>query len=157
MSRILRIHRLLAVTVLLISTVRLFGQDGRSAPSTECISANFNAGITKIEAPTHKFWDKENVGLFAGVYGARMLDYASTRHMRDERHNEVLLSNWAVDNRPLFVGIEAAGAAASIGVSYLFHRTHHHTLERWVSIVHIEVGVGGSIHNYALQPVRPGQ
>jgi hypothetical protein len=72
-----------------------------------------------------------------------MLDYASTRHLRDQGDNEWLLSNSIVDNRPLFVGIELAGTAASIGVSYLFHRTGHHTLERWVSIA----------HNYTLKPV----
>jgi hypothetical protein len=102
--------------------------------------------------PVHKFWDKENDLLFAGVGAGRMLDYASTRHFRDQGDNEVLLTNAIVDNRPLFVGIELAGTAASIGVACLFHRTGHHTLERWVSIGHIGVAVGGSIHNYALRP-----
>lgn len=83
-----------------------------------------------------------------------MLDYASTRYLRDQGNDEWLLTNRIVDNRPLFVGIELAGTAASIGVSYLFHRSGHHTLERWVSIAHIGVGVGGSIHNYALKPPR---
>ena len=102
--------------------------------------------------PAHRFWDTENICLFAGVGGARMLDYASTRHLRDQGNNEWLLTNSIVDNRPLFVGIELAGTAASIGVSYLFHRTGHHTLERWVSIAHIGVGTGGSIRNYMLKP-----
>jgi hypothetical protein len=84
-----------------------------------------------------------------------MLDYASTRHLRDQGNYEWLLSNSIVDNRPLFVGIELAGTGASIGVSYLFHRTGHHSLERWVSVVHIGVGVGGSIHNYLLKPPQP--
>ena len=110
---------------------------------------------TALQTPPHKFWDKENICLFAGVGGARMLDYASTRHLRDQGDNEVLLTNAIVDNRPLFVGIELAGTAASIGVSYLFHRTGHHTLERWTSIAHIGVGVGGSVHNYLLKPA-PG-
>lgn len=108
---------------------------------------------SKTSAQTHKFWDTENICLFTGVGAVRMLDYASTRHLRDQGDYEWLLSNSIVDNRPLFVGIELAGTAASIGVSYLFHRTGHHSLERWVSIVHIGVGVGGSIHNYALKPV----
>ncbi|MFB3921756.1 MAG: hypothetical protein ACE145_08540 [Terriglobia bacterium] len=103
-------------------------------------------------SPPHRFWDSTNAALFAGVAGARALDYASTRDMRSRGVNEALLSNSIVDNRPLFVGIEAAGTALSIGVSYLFHRTGHHKLERWVSIVHIGVGVGGSIRNYKLEP-----
>jgi len=106
----------------------------------------------KAPSQPHKFWDTENIYLFTGVGAARMLDYASTRYLRDQGNYEWLLSNSIVDNRPLFVGIELAGTAASIGVSYLFHRTGHHSLERWVSIVHIGVGVGGSIHNYLLKP-----
>ncbi len=103
-------------------------------------------------APPHKFWDTENICLFTGVGAARMLDYASTRYLRDQGNYEWLLSNSIVDNRPLFVGIELAGTGVSIGVSYLFHRTGHHSLERWVSIAHIGVGTGGSIRNYLLKP-----
>jgi len=100
----------------------------------------------------HRFWDRKNAGLFAGVAGARALDYASSRYFRGKQINERLLSNDLVDNRPLFAAVEAAGVAASIGVAYLFHRTGHHKLERWVSIIHISVGVGGSVRNYLLQP-----
>jgi len=101
---------------------------------------------------THRFWDATNAALFAGVGGARALDYASTVGFRSRGVDEILLSNSVVDNHALFAGIEAAGVAASIGVSYLFHRTGHHKVERWVSIVHIGVGVGGSIRNFGLQP-----
>src|SRR5208283_4451763 len=107
---------------------------------------------SETQAQPHKFWDKENIYLFAGVGGARMLDYASTRHLRNQGNNEWLLTDPIVDNRPLFVGIELAGTVASIGVSYAFHRTGHHSLERWTSIVHIGVGVGGSVRNYLLKP-----
>ena len=149
------IQRLLVVTVLFLGAAGLFAQDSPSARPTESTPAKLNlSGSGTIEAQPHKFWDKENTGLFTGVCGARMLDYASTRHMRNQGRSEVLLSNWVVDNRPLFVGIELAGTAASIGMSYLFHRMHHHTLERWVSIAHIGVGAGGSIYNYALRPAR---
>ena len=141
--------------VLFFSAVGLFAQDSPSTRPTESTPAKLNVyDSSKIEAQPHKFWDKENTGLFAGVCGARLLDYTSTRHMRHQGRDEIMLSNWVVDNRPLFVGIELAGAAASIGVSYLFHRMHHHTLERWASLAHIGVGVGGSIYNYALQPAH---
>src|SRR5579862_4105091 len=134
----------------LISGALLPAQENPTNPATAQTSVK-PAATVKLP-PVHKFWDKENDLLFAGVGAARMLDYASTRHFRDQGDNEVLLTNAIVDNRPLFVGIELAGTAASIGVSYLFHRTGHHTLERWVSIGHIGVAVGGSIHNYALKP-----
>ena len=104
---------------------------------------------------SHPFWAKDNILLFAGVGAGRALDYISTRHFRKRGVNEWLLTNNIVDNKPLFAGFEVAGVAASIGVSYLFHRSGHHKLERWVSIVHIGAGVGGSAWNYTLKPSPP--
>jgi len=101
-------------------------------------------------AEQHRFWDRENDLLFVGVGAGRALDYASTLNLRRRGLDEALLTNAIVDNHALFAGIEVAGTAASIGVSYIFHRTGHHQLERWTSIVHIGVATGGAIRNYAL-------
>lgn len=101
-----------------------------------------------------RFFDKTNLMLFAGVAAVRTLDYTSTEHFRRLGDNEVLLSNSIVDNKPLFAGIEVAGTALSIGVAYLFYRTGHYKLERWVSIIHIGVGTFGDIRNYSLGPPR---
>ena len=145
----LMIRSLFLIVLLLSCSRALIAQEN---PTTSAPKAPAKA---KTQAQPHKFWDRENIWLFTGVGAARMLDYASTRHFRDQGNDEWLLSNSVVDNRPLFVGIELAGTAASIGISYLFHRTGHHTVERWVSIAHIGVGVGGSIHNYLLKPPPP--
>jgi hypothetical protein len=145
-------HSLLLLALLLACSRGLFAQDNQGTPAAAPATAKPPAK-SKMQAQPHKFWDTENIYLFTGVGATRMLDYASTRHLRNNGDQEWLLSNSIVDNRPLFVGIELAGTAASIGVSYLFHRTGHHSLERWFSIVHIGVGVGGSIHNYLLKPV----
>lgn len=99
----------------------------------------------------HKFWDRENLLLFAGVGASRGLDYASTLNIRRRGINEALLTNSIVDNHPLFAGIEAGTTAASIGLSYIFHRTGHHTLERWTSAVHMGITIGGAIRNYSLK------
>lgn len=101
---------------------------------------------------THRFFDRTNLALFAGVAAVRALDYTSTQHFRSQGNDEVLLTNSIVDNKPLFAGIEVAATAASIGVSYWLHRTGHHRLERWVSVVHIGVGTVGDAHNYSLRP-----
>jgi hypothetical protein len=98
----------------------------------------------------HKFWDRENGLLFAAVGAGRGLDYASTLNLRRRGIDEAFLTNSIVDNHAAFVGIEVAATAASIGVSYIFHRTGHHRLERWTSVVHAGVAVGGAIRNYAL-------
>jgi hypothetical protein len=103
---------------------------------------------------THRFFDKTNLALFGGVAAVRALDYTSTQHFRRLGDNEVLLTNSIVDNKPLFAGIEVAGTALSIGAAYCLHRTGHHKLERWVSIVHIGVGAFGDGHNYSLGPPR---
>jgi hypothetical protein len=147
----LRTHHLCLLVLMIAYNGGLLAQENPATPTAPPAKAPPTASA-QTPAQPHKFWDKENICLFTGVGAARMLDYASTRHLRDQGNNEWLLSNSVVDNRPLFVGIELAGTAASIGVSYLCHRTGHHSLERWVSIVHIGVGVGGSIHNYALKP-----
>jgi hypothetical protein len=106
----------------------------------------------KPSAPgDHKFWDRENDLLFAAVGAGRALDYASTLNLRSRGINEVFLTNSIVDNHPLFAGIEVAATAASVGVSYLFHRTGHHRLERWTSAIHAGIAVGGAIRNYNLK------
>ena len=104
----------------------------------------------KKAAQTHRFWDKTNVLLFAGVAGARALDGASTVYMRNRGVNEWLLTNDIVDNHAAFAVIEAAGTAASYALSYAFHKTGHHTLERVTSVIHIGVATGGAIRNFTL-------
>lgn len=145
----------LGVFVLAIASTKAFAapaeQDPSKAASQKQAEEAPTAPSRAPQAP-HRFWDTTNVALFAGTAGARALDYTSTRHLRNQGINEWLLSNSVVDNKPLFAAIEAGGVGASIAISYLFHRTGHHKLERWASIVHIAVGVGGSIRNYRLQP-----
>jgi hypothetical protein len=98
----------------------------------------------------HRFWDKENRWLFAGVGAARTLDYFSTLNMRKRGRQEILLSNDAVDSHAAFAAIEAAGTSVSIGASFLFHHYGHHKLERWTSFVHIGVATTGAVRNYCL-------
>jgi hypothetical protein len=106
--------------------------------------------------PVHRFWDRENDLLFAAVGAGRVLDYASTLNLRRRGIDEAFLTNSIVDNHPLFAGIEVAATAASIGVSYVFHRTGHHRLERWTSAIHFGIATGGAIRNYALKTPHPG-
>jgi hypothetical protein len=138
-----------------------------NAPSAPRPAGNVNPVDEKKTAGTvppakppasgvHRFWDRENDWLFAGVGAGRALDYASTLNLRRRGINEVFLTNSIVDNHPLFAGIEVSATAASIGVSYLFHRTGHHRLERWTSAIHAGIAVGGAIRNYSLKTPHPG-
>ena len=110
---------------------------------------------TKLPAPEHRFWDRKNSFLFAAVGASRALDYSSTLNFRRRGRDEAFLTNDIVDNDAAFAAIEAAGTAASIGVSYLFHRYHHHRLERWTSIVHASLATSGAVRNYCLKTGYP--
>ena len=138
-------------TVNLASPLRL-GAMQSGSPDTQ------NAPSTKpVKPAVHRFWDTENILLFAGVGAARGLDYASTLNIRRRGINEAFLTNAIVDDHAEFAAIEVAATAASIGVSYIFHATGHHKLERWVSYVHMGVAVGGAIRNYALKTPHPAE
>jgi hypothetical protein len=103
----------------------------------------------------HRFWDKKNDWLFAGVGAARTFDYFSTLNLRRRGDQEVLLTNDIVDNHAAFAVIEAAGTGVSIGASYLFHHYGHHKLERWTSIVHFGLATSGAVRNYSLKTAHP--
>ena len=105
--------------------------------------------------PTHAFWDKENILLFSGIGFFRALDYASTRNMQARGREEILLPDDVVNNSAGFAALEAAGTMTSVGISYIFHRTGHHKLERWMSIGHISVTAFGAGRNYALKSHHP--
>jgi len=109
--------------------------------------------IKKIDE--HKFWDGTNAWLFAGTGASRTLDYFSTLNMRRRGRQEIFLTNEAVDNHAAFAAIEAAGTGVSIGAAYVFHRTGHHKLERWTSIVHISAATTGAVRNYCLKTAHP--
>ena len=86
---------------------------------------------------------------------SRGLDYASTRNMQARGREEKLLPDDVVNNSAAFAAVEAGGAAASVGISYILHRTGHHKLERWMSIGHIGVTAFGVARNYSLKSMHP--
>jgi hypothetical protein len=128
-------------------TPRTYAQEAPSAPAVKQESR------ARAEAPPkeHSFWDGTNLWLFAGTGASRTLDYSSTLNMRRRGRQEIFLSNDAVDNHAAFATIEAAGTGVSIGAAYLFHRTGHHKLERWTSIVHLSAATTGAVRNYCLK------
>ena len=130
-------------------------QDVQGSPNPPADVTSPVAAPSEIEAPTHAFWDRTNTLLFIGVGVFRGLDYASTRNMQARGREEILLPDDVVNNSAAFAAVEAAGTAASIGLSYWMHRTRHHKLERWVSIVHISVTGFGVVRNYCLDSKHP--
>lgn len=131
----------------LVQDVKSEPQSGTKIGSSSAptVASGQTAPVGKTaKSAAHKFWDKQNILLFAGVGAARGLDYASTLNIRRRGINEALLTNAIVDDHAEFAAIEAATAAASVGLSYVFHATGHHKLERWTSYIHIGVTVAGA-------------
>jgi hypothetical protein len=153
----------LAVTGLLCATgvgacqdvprAKVFGGDSYGnfeSPSGRRADIPEVPAAPKPDAP-HAFWDRENILLFSGIAATRALDYASTRNFQARGRQEILLPRDVVNNSAAFASIEVAGIAASVGISYWFHRTGHHTLERWFSVVHVAATGFGDARNYALK------
>jgi hypothetical protein len=101
--------------------------------------------------PPHAFWDRTNLALFSGIAVTRGMDYASTRNFQARGRQEILLPDDVVNNSAGFASLEAAAGITSVGISYLFHRTGHHKLERWMSIGHVGVTAFGDVRNYSLE------
>lgn len=107
------------------------------------------------EKPEHRFWDRENILLFSGVAVFRGLDYASTRNFMARGRTEILIPDDVVNNSAGFASLEAAATATSVGISYVFHRTGHHKMERALSIGHMSVTAFGVAWNYSLKSKHP--
>jgi hypothetical protein len=155
MGRALRFGLILAIVVAAgICSRATFGQESPTpaAGASAVVDSSISEKEKKIspEGP-HRFWDKENDWLFAGVGASRTLDYFSTLNMRSRGRQEIFLTNNIVDNHAAFAMIEASATGASIGASYLFHRYGHHKLERWTSIAHIGLTTTGAVRNYCLK------
>jgi hypothetical protein len=110
------------------------------APVSPSAGAASPVAVSSVpEAPSHhSFWDHENLALFATVGALSAADFAVTR---------TILQNGGKELNPvtrLFSGSTAGLAAnfagetaAIIGLSYCFHKTGHHRLERLVPMVNI--------------------
>jgi len=143
---------LLLASIATMGAGAIRGQEPAQAAQTPATEASDFAAKNQTVSlrQEHRFWDKKNAWLFAGVGASRALDYSSTLNLRRRGDNEILLTNDIVDNHAAFAVVEAAGTAVSIGASYLFHRSGHHKLERWTSLVHIGLATSGAVRNYCL-------
>jgi len=120
-----------------------FGQQRSSENSGLLYSdstADPPAAITALpEAPTHhSFWDRENIVLFGTIAGLSAADFAATRANLQSGGKEL-------DPVTRLFGRSTAGLAANftgetagvVGISYFFHKTGHHKLERLTSLINI--------------------
>jgi hypothetical protein len=146
-----------AFFVFAVTTSQIMAQQSQSSPpqsagETQAVEPRDVVDFEpEAVVPAHRFFDRTNIWLFSGVAISRTLDYTSTRNMLARGREEELIPDDVVYNTAGFASLEAAGAATSVGISYLLHRTGHHKLERWMSIGHISVTAFGAARNYALK------
>jgi len=89
----------------------------------------------------HKFWDTKNRALFAAVAAFSGADFAVTRANLQSGGVELNPVVRVFGRSTAGLAVNFAGQTAGIvGMSYLFHKTGHHKMERLLSMVNI----GGS-------------
>jgi len=93
------------------------------------------------ERSQHKFWDTENKILFATSFAAIGADFAVTRANLQSGGQELnpLVRVFGKSTAALAANFAAEGVG-TVGLSYFFHKTGHHKMERAVTFVNI----GGS-------------
>ena len=94
---------------------------------------------TKLpEGPTHRFWDRENAVLFAASASLSAADFVVTRDNLRNGGRELNPVTRVFAGSTAGLAVNFAGeAAGAIGLSYFFHKTGHHKLERAVSLLNI--------------------
>jgi len=91
----------------------------------------------------HKFWDKENRALFLTAAALNGADFAVTRANLQSGGQELNPIVRIFGRSTPGLALNFAGeTVAVVGMSYFFHRTGHHRLERVVSAVNISASVG---------------
>lgn len=91
-----------------------------------------------FQEPYHKFWDRENRILFAGVAASSTADFAVTYSNLQNGGKELNPITRVFSGSTAGLAFNFAGETAGvIGLSYFFHKTGHHKLERMVSVASI--------------------
>ncbi len=94
--------------------------------------------VTLPEAPSHRFWDRENTFLFATSAAFSTADFIVTRNNLRNGGQELNPVTRMFSGSTAGLAVNFAGEAVGVvGLSYVFHKTGHHRLERAVSVLNI--------------------
>lgn len=99
----------------------------------------------------HKFWDRQNTILFATHAGLAATDFALTHRNLASGGKELnpIARPFTNMGTPGEVVFFAGSTAASLGVTYFLHKTHHHNMERWVARYGVADSASGVVFNLA--------
>lgn len=112
------------------------------------------APIVVVERPerssgAHPFWDRENTVLFSLAAGAATSDFVVTHANLQSGGRELNpLTRPFAGSTPALASNFALETAGVIAISYMFHKTGHHKLERLSSLANI--GASGGAVAYGL-------
>jgi hypothetical protein len=93
---------------------------------------------TLSEASSHRFWDRDNTILFAASAAFSAADFIVTKDNLHSGGQELNPITRMFTGSTTALAMNFAGETAGvIGLSYFFHKTGHHKLERAVSLLNI--------------------
>jgi hypothetical protein len=106
-------------------------------PSAAAVAPMMVAMQPRAEV-SHKFWDKQNKFLFIAAAGGNFADFAVTRANLQSGGRELNPIVRPFGRSSAGLALNFAGETVGVmSLSYFFHKTGHHKLERAVSIVNI--------------------
>lgn|SRR5208282_2286096 len=116
----------------------------RPAPMQPAASRPVAAMFTTTSTPgEHRFWDRENAALFAGSAALSTADFLVTRANLQSGGRELNPVVRIFGRSSAGLAVNFAGETAGvIAMTYFFHRTGHHRLERVVSVVNMGASAG---------------
>jgi hypothetical protein len=104
------------------------------------------SAFVSLPQPTtseHKFWDRENKALFFTAAALNGADFAITRSNLQSGGRELNPVVRIFGRSTAGLAVNFAGETAGVvSLSYFFHKTGHHKLERWVCAVNISSSAG---------------
>lgn len=101
------------------------------------------APVRPAEPSSHHFWDRQNCVLFTAVAGMATADFFVTRANLAKGGKELNpVTSVFSGSTPALAANFALETTGVIGISYMFHKTGHHKLERMTSFVNIGASAG---------------
>jgi len=105
-------------------------------------ASNF-VSLPRTDSNSHSFWDRENKTLFLTAAALNCADFAVTRSNLQSGGQELnpIVRVFGRSNAGLAINF-AGETAGVMTLSYFFHKTGHHKLERAVSFANIGASAG---------------
>jgi hypothetical protein len=111
-------------------------------PSAAAVAPMMVAMQPRAEV-SHKFWDKQNKFLFIAAAAGNTADFAVTRANLQSGGRELNPMVRPFGRSSAGLALNFAGETVGvISLSYFFHKTGHHKMERAVSVVNIASSAG---------------